>query len=85
MRADGIRMRLKIERDSETGFCFGVKRAIDIVTEKARQLGTIETLGAIVHNRPVLQDLADIGIRIARGLDDIRGNVIATSAHGVSP
>ncbi len=78
-------MRLKIERDSETGFCFGVKRAIDIVTEKARQLGTIETLGAIVHNRPVLQDLADIGIRIARGLDDIRGNVIATSAHGVSP
>ena len=78
-------MQIRIERDPETGFCFGVKRAIDIVTEKARRLGTIETLGAIVHNRPVLQELAGIGVRIAEGLDDIRGNVIATSAHGVSP
>ena len=78
-------MRLKIERDTETGFCFGVKRAIDIVTEKARTLGRVETLGAIVHNRPVLRELAGMGVRIAENVEDIRGDVIATSAHGISP
>ena len=78
-------MGLKIKKDSGIGFCFGVRRAIDIVEESARERGTVETLGAIVHNQPVLQKLAGIGVRIARGVDDIKGNIVATSAHGISP
>lgn len=78
-------MGLKIKKDSGIGFCFGVRRAIDIVEESARERGTVETLGAIVHNQPVLQKLAGIGVRIARGVDDIKGDIVATSAHGISP
>ena len=78
-------MGLKIKKDSGIGFCFGVRRAIDIVEEIARERGTLETLGAIVHNQPVLQKLAGIGVRIARGVGDIRGNIVVTSAHGLSP
>jgi len=78
-------MGLKIEKDSGIGFCFGVRRAIDIVEESAREHDAVETLGAIVHNQPVLQKLAGIGVRIARGLDDIKGNIVVTSAHGLSP
>jgi 4-hydroxy-3-methylbut-2-enyl diphosphate reductase len=51
----------------------------------ARERGTLETLGAIVHNQPVLDRLSSIGVRIASRVDDIRGNVVAISAHGVSP
>jgi len=38
-----------------------------------------------VHNHLVLQGLAEIGVRVATSIDDIRGNIVAISTHGVSP
>jgi len=78
-------MTLRIEKAAGTGFCFGVKRAINILEKVAREHGGVETLRAVVHNQPVLQRLADIGVRVARNIDDIRGNMVAISSHGVSP
>lgn len=76
---------LKIEKAGKIGFCFGVKRAINILEKAAHERGGVETLGAIVHNQPVLQRLAEFGVRIAKSVDDIKGNAVVTSAHGVSP
>ena len=76
---------MKIEKTREIGFCFGVKRAIDILEKVARERGGVETLGAVVHNQQVLQRLAEIGVRVAQGVDDIRGDVVAVSSHGVAP
>jgi 4-hydroxy-3-methylbut-2-enyl diphosphate reductase len=78
-------MAPRIEKAKGIGFCFGVRRALDILEKAARERGTVETLGAIVHNQPVLDRLAGIGVRIASGVDDIQGGVVAISAHGVSP
>ncbi len=78
-------MSLAIEKAKGIGFCFGVRRALNILEKVARALGTVETLGAIVHNQPLLDRLASIGVRIASGVDDIRGNLVAISAHGTSP
>ena len=78
-------MSLAIEKAKGIGFCFGVRRALNILEKAARELGTVETLGAIVHNQPVLDRLSSIGVRIASGVDDIRGNLVAISAHGTSP
>jgi 4-hydroxy-3-methylbut-2-enyl diphosphate reductase len=39
----------------------------------------------VVHNRQVLQKLAEIGVRVAKNIEDIRGDVVVTSSHGVSP
>ncbi len=76
---------MKIEKTREIGFCFGVKRAIDILEKVARERGGVETLGAVVHNQQVLQRLAEIGVRVVQGVDDIRGDAVAISSHGVSP
>jgi len=76
---------LRIEKAAGIGFCFGVKRAIDILEKVARERGGVETLGAVVHNQQVLQRLAGEGIRLARGVDDIQGDTVAIGAHGVSP
>jgi len=76
---------MKIEKTREIGFCFGVKRAIDILEKVARERSGVETLGAVVHNQQVLQRLAGIGVRVAQGIDDIRGDMVAISSHGVSP
>ena len=78
-------MTVTIEEAAGTGFCFGVKRAIDILEKVASERGTIETLGPVVHNKQVVQRLADIGVRVARDVDDIRGDTVATGAHGISP
>lgn len=76
---------MKIEKTKEIGFCYGVKRAIDILERVARERGGVETLGAVVHNQQVLQRLAGIGVRVVPSIDDIRGSTVAISSHGVSP
>jgi 4-hydroxy-3-methylbut-2-enyl diphosphate reductase len=76
---------MRIEQAGELGFCFGVRRAIDIVEKVARERGGVETLGALVHNQQVLQELAEIGVKVARGVDDIQGGTVVISAHGISP
>jgi len=75
----------EIEKAGKTGFCFGVKRAINLLEEVARERGGVETLGAVVHNQQVLQGLSEIGVRVVRDVDDIKGNTVVTSSHGVSP
>ena len=75
----------KIEKASKTGFCFGVKRAINLLEKVAEEQGGIETLGAVVHNQQVLQRLADIGVKIVDDIGEIEGETVVTSSHGVSP
>jgi len=75
---------MRIERAAGIGFCSGVRRAIDILEKVAHERGGVETLGAIVHNQQVLQRLGEIGVRLAEDVDDIQGNTVVISAHGVS-
>ncbi len=78
-------MQFRVEKSSSSGFCSGVKRAIEIVEKAARERGEVETLGAIVHNQQVLKRLEDIGVKVAESIDDIKGDTVVIGAHGVSP
>jgi len=78
-------MALRIEEAAGIGFCFGARRAIDILEKFARERGGVETLGAVVHNQEVLRRLAGVGVRVARSVDDIQSDTVVISAHGVSP
>jgi 4-hydroxy-3-methylbut-2-enyl diphosphate reductase len=75
----------EIEKAGKTGFCFGVRRAINQLEQVARERGGVETLGAVVHNQQVLQRLFEIGVRVVNSVDDIEGDTVVTSSHGVSP
>ena len=76
---------MKIEKASEIGLCFGVKRAISILGKVACERGGIETLGPVAHNQQVIRKLAEIGARVAKDIDDIKGDTVAISSHGISP
>jgi 4-hydroxy-3-methylbut-2-en-1-yl diphosphate reductase len=78
-------MKPRIEKASEIGFCYGVRRAIDILEKKVKEHGKLVTLGAVVHNEQVMQSLAEIGINVVHNIDDFQGKVIAISSHGVVP
>lgn len=52
-----------IEIVESAGFCFGVKRAVEGVTELAKNgKGKYYTVGELIHNRTVLDELASMGI-----------------------
>jgi 4-hydroxy-3-methylbut-2-en-1-yl diphosphate reductase len=80
-----VKRKMKIEKAARTGFCFGVRRAINTLEKVARERGGVETLGAVVHNQQVLQKLAEIGIKVVNNVDAIKGDTVVTSSHGVSP
>lgn len=75
----------RIEKSSELGFCFGVKRAIETLEKMAQDSGKVETLGALVHNPQVVSNLTQKGIRVIHSLPELEGGTIAISAHGVGP
>jgi (E)-4-hydroxy-3-methyl-but-2-enyl pyrophosphate reductase len=77
---------MKIIRADESGFCFGVKRAIDMVWEKSKQSDhRVSILKEIVHNRAVIKDFEDRGINSVAELGDTPDGVLVISAHGVPP
>jgi 4-hydroxy-3-methylbut-2-enyl diphosphate reductase len=76
---------MRIVRAKALGFCFGVRRAIDIVAEAAEERGPIDSLGSIVHNPVVVDGLAAKGIRVVGGLDAVESGTVAVTAHGRGP
>ncbi|MFQ6019885.1 MAG: 4-hydroxy-3-methylbut-2-enyl diphosphate reductase, partial [Dehalococcoidia bacterium] len=76
---------MRIKKARTLGFCFGVRRAIEAVEEGAERLGPIDSLGSLVHNPVVVDKLSDEGVRVVAGLDDVRSETIAVTAHGRGP
>jgi 4-hydroxy-3-methylbut-2-enyl diphosphate reductase len=69
------------------GFCAGVVRAIDIVRIALETFGApIYVRREIVHNRYVVNELAEKGAIFVHEVDDVPdGERVIYSAHGVSP
>jgi (E)-4-hydroxy-3-methyl-but-2-enyl pyrophosphate reductase len=69
-----------------TGFCYGVREAIDKAKEAAAAGKRTHTLGQVVHNEGVISQLAAQGIETVETLDDVRdGAAVVIRAHGVRP
>jgi 4-hydroxy-3-methylbut-2-enyl diphosphate reductase len=69
-----------------TGFCYGVREAIDRAKESAAAGKLTHTLGQVVHNEGVIQQLQAIGVRSVDQLDDVDGGAaVVIRAHGVKP
>ncbi len=69
------------------GFCAGVVRAIDVVKIALETFGApIYVRREIVHNRYVVNELAEKGAIFVHEIDDVpEGQRVIYSAHGVSP
>jgi 4-hydroxy-3-methylbut-2-enyl diphosphate reductase len=69
------------------GFCFGVKRAVDMVYEEIEKGGKVFTYGPIIHNDEVVGDLASKGVGVIHTIEELKtiaeGTIIIRS-HGVS-
>jgi (E)-4-hydroxy-3-methyl-but-2-enyl pyrophosphate reductase len=69
-----------------TGFCYGVREAIDYARLAAAEGKPTHTLGQVVHNEGVIRQLEDQGIRTVDSLDEVdSGAAVVIRAHGVTP
>ena len=73
---------MKITIAKHAGFCYGVKRAIEIA-EKTAADGKTYVYGQLVHNERVIEDLKKKGIEFVENIDEIPNNsVTVLRAHG---
>ncbi len=77
---------MKVEIDEQSGFCFGVVRAIS-EAERALAVGAVASLGDIVHNRVEVQRLEALGLKTISHADipSIAGKRMLIRAHGEPP
>jgi len=76
-------MKLIIAKDS--GYCFGVRDAVDLAYKTAEESGDVYMLGNIVHNENVVKDLETVGAKVVRSLDKVPdGKPILFRAHGTA-
>ena len=66
------------------GFCFGVRRAVDLAEQQAGKNGVIYAYGEIIHNMHEIRRLEERGVRTAQTLEEIPdGAKVLIRAHGV--
>ncbi|MCD8038598.1 MAG: 4-hydroxy-3-methylbut-2-enyl diphosphate reductase [Lachnospiraceae bacterium] len=80
---------MKVVLAKTSGFCFGVKRAVDMVYEQLEKskAGGIYTYGPIIHNEEVVSDLEKKGVKVINSKEELASleNVsVVIRSHGVS-
>ena len=82
-----------INRIEPQGYCQGVTNALRIINEALESNNNIYSLGSIIHNDHVINDLKEKGVTTIEEkgksrlelLDKINSGTVVFSAHGVSP
>lgn len=77
-----------VEIDQNSGFCFGVVRAISKAESALKELGgEVYSLGDIVHNRMEVQRLESLGLRTVThdDMEQLSGRDLFIRAHGEPP
>lgn len=78
---------IKVEIDSESGFCYGVIRAIEKAEINLKDNDSLYSLGAIVHNNAELNRLNESGLRVIdiEQMKNINNTSVLIRAHGEPP
>lgn len=77
---------MEIIRVPEGGFCFGVRRAMEMAQKTLAAYGGGATLGPLIHNQEVVSRLEDQGLRTVQTTDEVQaGEAVMLRTHGSGP
>jgi len=62
---------MKVYIADEAGFCFGVKRALNLIARLNEKNQNVQIFGQLIHNRTVLKNLEKKGIGYIESLEDL--------------
>jgi len=77
-------MPMQIKLAKSAGFCFGVKRALEIALKTSLLGKKVYMLGDIVHNENVVKLIENAGIKKVKRLKKSKNAVLLIRAHGTS-
>ena len=69
----------------ENGFCFGVKKAVELTEAAAESGRPVFNLGQVVHNPKISERLAARGVKVIKDPADAEPGIVVIRAHGVPP
>lgn len=75
--------KIKVITAKRAGFCFGVKRAVDMAFDVAKKSKSVYTLGPIIHNPQVIEKLKSEGVRPVESIDSPKIKTLIVRTHGV--
>ncbi|KPK88108.1 MAG: hypothetical protein AMS27_00750 [Bacteroides sp. SM23_62_1] len=80
-------MKVRIEINKGSGFCFGVQNAVNLAEQELHRSGNLYSLGSIVHNKVELDRLKSMGLNVIdyeqfRKLKNVK---VLIRAHGEPP
>ncbi len=68
------------------GFCFGVRRSVELAEKLLEEQGPSFSFGELIHNREMVALLESKGLRVVQDPAELRaGEHVILRAHGVSP
>lgn len=77
---------IDIEVARYAGVCYGVERALGMAEKAADEARKpVNTLGPLIHNPLVVNDLESIGVGTASSVSEVEGGTLIIRAHGVVP
>ncbi|HIN02473.1 MAG TPA: 4-hydroxy-3-methylbut-2-enyl diphosphate reductase [Candidatus Marinimicrobia bacterium] len=77
-------MKILVAKDA--GYCFGVRDAVNLAYDTAKDHGEVYMLGTIVHNEKVVEDLSKAGTKVVDKIDEVPKDIpILFRAHGTAP
>ena len=76
---------MKIYKARVMGFCYGVRKAMEIAENAAVSGQKTVTLGPIIHNPQVVARLAGKGISPVTSTDEITDETVIIRSHGIGP
>ena len=76
---------MKIMLAKSAGFCYGVRRAVELAEQTAKSGKPCVMLGSIIHNRDVVEHLASQGLYEVKKPEDVpEGSAVIIRSHGES-
>lgn len=77
---------IDIEVARYAGVCYGVERALGMAEKAADEAcKPVNTLGPLIHNPLVVNDLESIGVGTASNVSEVEEGTLIIRAHGVVP
>ncbi|MDD4057388.1 MAG: 4-hydroxy-3-methylbut-2-enyl diphosphate reductase [Bacteroidales bacterium] len=80
-------MKISIDIDTHSGFCYGVVRAIEQAEKYLEKSSELHSLGSIVHNNTEISRLKEKGLKTIdyKQMSAMKDSVVFIRAHGEPP
>jgi len=76
---------MKILVAKNSGFCFGVRRAVKAVIQNINKFSSLSTFGPIIHNPQVVEGFRKRGVFAINSVDEVNTQAVVIRSHGAPP